>query len=323
MSRSFLPLLATLLILPAAAHGATPFPTKRIEVVVSGNPGGGIDATARAVERALIENKLVDQPLVMNNMSGAAGDLAKNYVSQKKGDPYYLYVESNRIYQNKLLGTTQIGLEEVTPIARVLTEYLVWAVLADSPHKNIRELMDRLKTDPGSAAFGVGAIPNNDYIGIMRAARAHGIDSGKLRVASFKSGSNVMIQLLGGHVQVIATSVSEAIDQVKAGKVRMLVSSAPTTVGGDLQGVPTWRDMGIDLTILHWRGVFAAPGIPREVIAYWDDRISKAVRSPSWKKSMDQYGWYEAYADSATFKRELEVERETTAKLLKELGYAK
>jgi tripartite-type tricarboxylate transporter receptor subunit TctC len=171
--------------------------------------------------------------------------------------------------------------------------------------------------------FGVGALPSNDYFNIVRPARAHGVDYRKLRLASFKSGGNVMIQLLGGHVPVIATSLSEAIEQVKAGKVRLLVSSAPKAMGGDLQGVPTWRDQGIAVEILHWRGLFAAPGIPREAIAYWDERMSKAVRTESWKKSMDHYGWYEAYADSATFKRELEAEREVTGKLLRDLGFAK
>jgi putative tricarboxylic transport membrane protein len=316
-------LLAALVPASAVAQTASPFPAKRIEVVVSGNPGGGIDTTARSVERALIEGKLVEQPLVMNNMSGAAGDLAKAYVTNKKGDPYYLYVESNRIYQNKLLGTTQIGIDEVTPIARLLTEYLVWAVLADAPFRSATDVLDKLKADPGSVPFGVGALPSNDYFNIMRPARAHGVDYKKLRLASFKSGGNVMIQLLGGHVPVISTSVSEAIEQVRAGKVRLLVSSAPKATGGDLQGVPTWRDQGVDVQILHWRGLFAPPGLPREVIAFWDDRISRMVRTDSWKKSMEQHGWYEAYADSATFKRELEAEREVTGKLLKDLGFAK
>ena len=72
-----------------------------------------------------------------------------------------------------------------------------------------------------------------------------------------------------------------------------------------------------------------APGLPpapcagREAVAFWDDRLSRMVRTESWKKSMDHYGWYEAHADSATFKRELEAEREVTGKLLRDLGYAK
>jgi len=324
MQKSLLPLLVALSILvPAAAHAAAQFPARRIEIVIAGNPGGGIDATARAVERALIENKLVEQPLVMNNMSGGSGDVAKAYVTQKKGDPYFLYIESNRIYQNKLLGTTQIGLDEVTPLARLLTEYLVWVVLADAPFRGPKDVLDRIKADPGSVPFGVGAMPSNDYFNIVRPARAYGVDYKKLRLASFKSGGNLMIQLLGGHVPVIATSLSEAIEQVKAGKVRLLVSSAPKAMGGDLQGVPTWRDQGIAVEILHWRGLFAAPGIPREAIVFWDDRISRMVRTESWKKSMDHYGWYEAHADSAAFKRELEAERDVTGKLLRDLGYAK
>jgi putative tricarboxylic transport membrane protein len=92
---------------------------------------------------------------------------------------------------------------------------------------------------------------------------------------------------------------------------------------GDFNDVPTWRSMGIDVHILHWRGIFAPTGIPREVTAFWDDRLGKLAKTDIWKKALDQHGWYDAYVGSATFRKELEAEREITAKLLRELGFAK
>ena len=297
------------------------YPTRRIEVVPAGNAGGGLDTAARALDNALHEAKLINQPMVINNMGGAAGDAAKSYVHQKKGDAHVLYVESNRIYQNKIVGTTQLGVDDFVPLARLVTEYLVWVVRADAPYRSAKDILDQVKADPASVTFGVGSMPSNDYFNILRPAMQNGVDYKKLRIAAFRG--NLNIQLLGGHVQVISTTVSEAVEHAKAGKARLIATSAPSPQGGELKGVPHWRGMGIDMQVLHWRGLFAPPGMPREVVAFWDERLGKLMKTEVWKKALDQYGWADAFADSSTFRKELEVEREVTAKLLRELGFAK
>ncbi len=313
-------LLATgWLLMNAGAHAA--YPTRRIEVVPAGNAGGGLDTAARALDNAIHEAKLLSQPMVINNMGGAAGDAAKAYVHNKKGDTHVLYVESNRIYQNKIVGTTQLDFDNFVPLARLITEYLVWVVRADAPQRSAKDILDQIKGDPVSVTFGVGSMPSNDYFNILRPAMQHGADYKKLRIAAFRG--NLNIQLLGGHVQVISTTASEAIEHIKAGKARLLVTSAPTPQSGELKGVPHWRGLGIDLQISHWRGLFAPAGTPPDVVAFWDDRLGKLMKTPAWRKALDQYGWADAFADSTTFRKELEVEREFTGKLLRDLGFAK
>lgn len=303
----------------AGAQGA--YPARRIEVVAAGNAGGGLDAAARALDHALHEAKLVSQPMVINNMGGAAGDAAKAYVHQKKGDAHVLYVESNRIYQNKIVGTTQLDFDDFVPLARLITEYLVWAVLADAPQRSAADILAQVKNDPASVTFGVGSIPSNDYFNVLRPSLQHGVDYKKMRIAAFRG--NLNIQLLGGHVQVISTTASEALEQVKIGKMRLVATSAPAPQGGELKGVPHWRGMGVDVQILHWRGLFATAGTPPDVVAYWDERLGKLMKTEAWKKVLAQYNWADAFAGSAQFKRELVAEREVTAKLLRELGFAK
>ncbi len=319
MKNAWLVILAGWLLISLGAHAA--YPTRRIEVVPAGNAGGGLDTAARALDIALHETQLLSQPMVINNMGGAAGDAAKAYVHQKKGDAHVLYVESNRIYQNKIVGTTQLDFDNFVPLARLITEYLVWVVRADAPLRSAKDILDQVKGDPTSVTFGVGSMPSNDYFNILRPAMQHGADYKKLRIAAFRG--NLNIQLLGGHVQVISTTVSEAKEHAKAGKARLIATSAPSPQGGELKGVPHWRGMGIDMQVLHWRGLFAPPGTPREVVAFWDERLGKLMKTEAWKKALDQYGWADAFADSAQFKRELEAEREVTAKLLRELGFAK
>ena len=310
-------------LLWAPAGFAAGFPERPVEMVVAGSAGGGLDLTGRALENAMREAKLFPQTFVIKNVGGAGGNVARTQVNQKKGDSHMLYVESNRIYVNRIVGTTQLTHKDVTPIGRLITEYVAWVVRADSPYKSPKDVFDALKKNPEAVTFGVGTVPSNDQMNILRPVMASGIDPKKIKVVSFKSGGDLMIQLLGGHIPVISTGLSEAIEQVKAGKVRVIAVSAPSPLPGDLAKVPTWRSLGIDVAILHWRGVFAPPGIPKEVVAYWDTVLGQMVKTDAWKQQLEKHGWFDAYADSATFRKDLDAEEKIYTEILTDLGMAK
>ena len=307
----------------AAGTQAAAFPDRNVLMVVAGNPGGGLDLTGRALEQTMLETRLLPTGFVLKHMGGAGGNLAKTYVHQRSGDAYTLYVESNRVYVNKLVGTTTLDHHDLTPIARLITEYLVWVVRADSPFKSAKDILDKLKGDPGSVVFGVGTVPSNDQMNVLRPALAYGINPKQIKIVPFKSGGDLMIQLLGGHVPVISTGLSEAIEQVKAGRARVLVVSSPKPLEGDLARVPTWRSMGIGVEILHWRGLFAPPGVPAGTVKYWDQTLSKTVQTASWKKALDRHGWFNAYAGSAQFRKDLDLEIKIYAEILTQLGMAR
>jgi len=92
---------------------------------------------------------------------------------------------------------------------------------------------------------------------------------------------------------------------------------------GEFANVPTWRSLGIDLTILHWRGLFAPPGIPAEAVKYWDQTLSKLVKTPTWKKILDKYQWFDAYAGPEEFRKALEEENKVYEQILTQIGLAK
>jgi putative tricarboxylic transport membrane protein len=314
--------LLSALLCGAAGAQAAAFPDRNVLMVVAGNPGGGLDLFGRALERTMLETRLLPTGFVLKHMGGAGGNLAKTYVHQRSGDQHTLYVESNRIYVNKLVGTTQLDHHDLTPVARMITEYLVWVVRADSPFKSPKDVLDKLKANPGSVVFGVGTVPSNDQMNILRPALAYGVDPKQVKIVIFKSGGDLMIQLLGGHVPVISTGLSEAIEQVKAGRVRVLSVSSPQPLE-ELARVPTWRSMGIGVEILHWRGLFAPPGVPAGTIKYWDQTLAKMVQTDSWKNALDKFGWYNAYAGSAQFRKDLDRETKVYAEILTQLGMAK
>lgn len=314
---------ALAMLCAAGAMQAAAYPDRNIEMVVAGSAGGGLDTLGRALDTALRESRLFNSNFVIKNMGGAGGNLAKTYINQKKGDPNFIYVESNRIYVNKIVGTTPLDHNDVTPLGRLITEYLVWAVRTDSPFRTGKDVLDRLKADPSSVVFGVGTVPSNDQMNILRPAMAYGIDPKKIQIVPFKSGGDLMIQLLGGHVPVISTGLSEAVEQVKAGKVRLIAVSSPSALAGEFAKVPTWKSMGIDVSILHWRGLFAPPGIPADAVRYWDQTLARLVKTEQWKKVLEKYGWFDAYADSVTFRKDLDQEARVYAEILTDLGMVK
>lgn len=315
-------------LIMALAHAAgtaqaADYPSKTIEMVVAGSAGGGLDTLGRALDAALHDTGLLKEAFVIKNLGGAGGNIAKTYIHQRKGDPYHVYVESNRIYVNRIVGTSKLSQHDVTPLGRLITEYVAWVVREDSPYKSAKDILEKLKADPSSVVFGVGTVPSDDQMNILRPALEYGVDAKKVHIVSFRSGGDLMIQLLGGHVPVISTGLSEAIEQVKAGKARVLAVSAPKPLAGELAKVPTWHSLGIDVSILHWRGLFAPPGIPAAAVQYWDKTLGALVKTDAWQKVLDKYGWFDAYADSKAFRKDLDEEFRVTGGILKELGMAK
>jgi putative tricarboxylic transport membrane protein len=147
------------------------------------------------------------------------------------------------------------------------------------------------------------------------------VDPKRLRIAAFSSALNA--QLLGGHVGALSTPLSEIAPLVRSGEVRLLSVSSPERLAGEFASVPTWRSMGIDVTVLHWRGLFAPPGMPPAALKFWEDAVARLTRSAPWKKVLEKYGWYDAYAPSAVFRAEMEQEIARYTRVMKELGLLK
>ena len=286
------------------------YPARPIEFIVAGGPGGGLDIVARIVDDVGRRAQLGAAFLIANR-DGGGGNVARAYLTARKGDDHVLLCESNRVWLSELMGTTSEGIESTTPLARLTSDALVWVVRADSKFQNAQSVIDAVKREPDSVAFGVGTIPSDDQFNILRPLRASGVDVSALKMAAFRSGGDLMTNLLGGHVDVVSASFSEAESQAAAGRVRMLATASPVRMAGPLgSDVPTWLELGFDVTITHWRGVFGPPGMSAEAVRYWDDYFSKMVKADAWKAALARIGQEDAYLDSAAFKAALVEERE-------------
>jgi putative tricarboxylic transport membrane protein len=308
--------------MPASAQSWKP--EKPVEIVIGTTPGGPQDRTGRLIQKILQEQKLVTTPVNVVNKPGGGGVIGLTYLSQHPGDGHYMIVNAVTLFTNHITGRTTLSYADFTPLAVIGAEYVGVAVLADSPIKTGRDLAERLRKDPGAMSVSIGtAFGNATHISYALAMKAAGVDIRKLKTVVFNSGGDAMTALLGGHVDAMASAPSTLLQHIKAGKVRMLAVVAPKRLSGDFTSIPTWKELGIDVTFELWRGLAGPKGMTRAQVQFWDDALGRMARSEEWKKQLAQYDMEDVYRNSAETARYWKAEHDEVKGVLTELGLAK
>ncbi len=306
-----------------AAHAQAAFPSGPIEIIAPASPGGGWDTTARVIQSVLQSQGIVKVPITVVNRPGAGGQVGWSYLNEHLGNPHYAAMNSNQLFPRQLAGQSKQKFEDFTPLARLTTEYIVLAVRTDSPYKTGKELLDALKQDPTKHTIGIGSgLASSDHVSFLRAAKAGGVEIRRVKIVVYPSGGDQMAAILGGHVDVVSTGLSEAAEQAKAGKLRIISITAPERVK-DAPDVATWKEMGIAGTFEHWRGIMGPGNLKPNEVAAWDRVLGDMVKSAAWKKELEQRGWLDAYLPSKAYYNFLAEERASFETVMREIGMIK
>lgn len=281
-------LLATTLLLAgcqSAQQSSAPaqepaYPSGPVTMSAGANPGSGLDLTIRAVVDSLQKEKLVDVPLPVENRPGKIGaDCLAAMVQQYKGADNQVSATSLSMTMNQLRGISPYGFDDVTMIARVMTEYFVVVTDAGSRYQNLGDVMTAIKADPGRVEV---AAATDDQAPFDLLVKAAGGDPALIRYVPFEGGGDQTKALLGSDISVAIGGVSEFIDLVKAGELRALgVLSEQRLPGLD---APTAREQGFDVTLSNWRGLYGPPDMPQNAVAYWQKVLGEMVETPTWKQ---------------------------------------
>ena len=314
--RRLLSVLAMPLLPARPAAGAVAADTLRI--TIGANPGGGYDQVARAIGAALQESGAAAR-VVYENKGGAGGMIAlAQFVSAARGDPAALIVVGAVMVGAILRYKPPVTLAQTTPVARLMAEYNAFAVPAASPLKTMRDVVERMKRDPGGIKWGGGSKGSVDHLSVAMLARDAGVPVQQLNYVPFKGGGEAAAALLGGHVGVAASGWGETRDLVARGQLRALAITAPARL--PRVPVPTLREQGIAVDIANWRGLHAAPGLDaaqREAIG---NAVAKATRTGAWTRALASHDWTPDLLQGEEYERFVADEHVRLGELMRTLG---
>ena len=292
-----------------AAAGALPVSAQTasaIKMMIPANPGGGWDTTGRALGKAM-QDAGVASSVTYDNKGGAAGAIGlAQFVNGSKGDPNAVMVMGAVMLGGIITGKPPVGLDKVTPLARLTSEYNVFVLPANSPFKTMADVIEQLKKDPGSVKWGGGSRGSTEHIAAAMIAREVGVDPAKINYVAFRGGGEATAAILGGNVTVGGSGYSEFAEYIAAGKMRPVGVTSGTRLKG--VNVPTLKEQGINVEIGNWRGVYGAPGITAEQRKALIDALAKTFKHKVWQDAMAKNGWTPAWMAGDEFANFVDAE---------------
>lgn len=304
-----------------SAEKTVQYPKGNFDFVAPGGAGGGWDLTIRTTAKVLKDTKLVKFPMPVRNNPGAGGSVHLASLQEKEGNDKIITVYSSPLILTKLSGTTDLDYNNVTPLASLIADYAVFVVKADSPFNSMSDLMDALKADIKSVKIGgASSAGSMDHLQFLIMAKAAGISElNQIDYVSFDDSGAA--QVLGGHIDLFSTGLSEVQGLIESGDLKALGQTADHRVGeGILAEIPTCMEQGIDATFVNWRGIFGPPAMPAYAVEYWRNTLKEMVATPEWAAARNTNGWDDAYMDAPEFQTFLEKSDADYREILSDIG---
>ncbi len=316
--RAFVALAAATLSLGAPAQAQE---IDHIHFLIPGGAGGGWDGTARGTGEALTRSGLVGSASY-ENMSGGGGGKAIGYLIENAESNYdTLMVNSTPIVIRSLTGVFPYNFRDLTPVASIIGDYAAIVVNKDSPIMSMADLVAAYDADPDGTAIGGGSVPGGmDHLVAAMVMEAAGKDPLKVKYIPYDAGGKAMAALLSGEIKALSTGFSEAVALAQAGEVRIIGVTSDERVDA-FKDAPTMKEQGIDTSFVNWRGFFAAPGLPADKLAAYQDVLKKMYDTPEWEEVRARNGWVNIYHPGDEFLSFLEEQEKVIGDLMKKLGF--
>jgi tripartite-type tricarboxylate transporter receptor subunit TctC len=318
---------ATLLAAHAPAFAQAWQPTRPINFIVPAGTGGGADQMARFLQGVVSKNNLAPQPIVVVNKGGGAG--AEGFLEMKgsKGDPHKIVITLSNLFTTPLGTGVPFNWKDLTPVSMLaLDQFILW-VNAETPYQTAKEYIDAVKAgdDRKFKMGGTGSKQEDQIITVL----IQKVAGKKITYIPFKGGGDVAVQLVGNHVDSTVNNPIEAESHWRAGKLRALcvMDKQPMPYKTKLTATQSWADIptctsaGIPVEYLMLRGIFMAPGVTPDQVAFYLDLFKKVRALPEWKEFMDKGAFNQTALTGQEFFDWLGKNEQMHRVLMKEAGF--
>ncbi len=310
--------------LPAAAAWE---PNKPVEFVVPAGTGGGADQMARLIQGIIVKHKLMKESVVVVNKSGGAGAEGFLAVKEAKGDPNKIIITLSNLFTTPMATGVPFNWKEMTPVSMMALDQFVLWVNAETPYKTASDYIAAVKAaGPSKMKMGGTGSKQEDQIITVSLEKATGT---KFIYVPYKGGGEVAVQLVGKHVDSTVNNPVEAVAQWRAGSLRPLCVfdhgrmpyKEKVTDKMSWADIPTCKEAGVPTDYTMLRGIFMAPGVTPDQVAFYVELLKKVRETPDWKDYMEKGAFNTTTMSGPEFRKWLETAESTHQKLMAEAGF--
>lgn len=266
------------LILIGAVH-AQGFPNRPLRIIVPFPPGGTVDIMGRVVAQGMSEE--LGQQVLVENRAGANGTIGAAFVSKSAPDGYTMLVSASVLLGTPLV-TSNVPYDvqkDFTPITNLGSVPLLLVVHPSVAATTFSEFIATVRANPGKHAFATSSLGSAGHLASEMVKLNGKLD---MLVVGYKGTAPAIVDLVGGQVTAMIDAIPSAYAQVRAGKVRALAVSAPKRLSF-LPDLPTVSESGVagfeTFDMVSWYGVWAPPGLPKDLTERLSAVAAKAIRS--------------------------------------------
>ncbi len=300
-----------------AMAGAQPYPTRPIELVSPTSAGSGTDIYARALAEIVRRDKLLPQPIVVQNRTGGGSLIAYNYFQTKRGDPYVMLAATGTIAIMAARADVSIGLENYTPLALFAVDPQAVMVGVDTPFKTLRELAEAARKQPDTIVCAITNPLGSGRFVIHMLEKL--VPGAKFKFVTFKGGGEAVLSVAGGHTHFTTENLSEGLALLEAKKLRTLAITSLKRLP-QLPDLPTATEAGYRIDAGTIRGFVFPAGVPRETATMMENVLERAFKTQAWRDHARKYYYEDRYLGSAEYLKFLHQRVEEYKEFFAEVG---
>lgn len=264
------------------------YPSREINIIVPFNPGGGVDLYARAIQKMFVKN--FNQTTILRHKPGGGTIIGYTKLARSAPDGYTMGISVPEIIFHSIYDTSRYHfLTALDPIAQIASIPQLLVVNADSPWHSIDDLIQYARSNNKPLRFATSGLGSASHVLSIKLGQIHNVE---VLAVPFRGGGEKTAMLLGNHIDAIYISPGAIREYVKAGRLRVLATTASTRITDDdlFDNIPTHKELGIDIVFDDWYGVVIPKAMDvkiREKLIYM---VKEAILDPEFKQIITNIG---------------------------------
>lgn len=264
----------------ASSSAPTWKPEETIDFVCQSSPGGGSDIMARTIADIMNSQKLIDQPIVVQNLTGSGGVQAFNYTQQHAGDPYVWQTVNSGFFVAPITGNTDKTYQDYTILGVLGTDPNILCAPANSKYNTLEDVVEAAKANPKGLSICIGSAGSSGSCCSILFEQAAGIE---MTQVPFEGGADGVTAVMGNQVDFAWNNIAEIMGPLESHLLKVIAIAADER-SSFLPDVPTFKEAGYDVVYEVPRAVVAPPDMPEEAFEFYSDAFEQLNKTEEWQK---------------------------------------